>query len=184
VNFLFYNFSNPSRRRTYSTIIASIELLHYCCFEPDSTRSIDQTSSTTHRGITLKTRKFAVDASIPSDSAKDIQPLWDASRLPKLLLTSRQRRRVYYCPCQGRVRWRSPGTMDIVTCRCLKCKAELGRFRNSWNGIGNTYFSPVHAPVSFDGFESTGDVYEAAQGSQIEDRYECPRDHSFNLFAS
>jgi hypothetical protein len=64
----------------------------------------------------------------------------------------------------------TPGKMEIVTCHCLKCKAKLGRFRNSWNGIGNTYFSPVHPPLSVVGFESTGDVYEAAQGSQIEDR--------------
>lgn len=59
--------------------------------------------------------------------------------------------------------------MDIVTCHCLKCQSELGRFRNSWNGIGNTYFSPVHPPLSVNGVESTGDIYEAAQGSQIED---------------
>ena len=63
--------------------------------------------------------------------------------------------------------------MDVVSCHCLKCNAELGRFRNSWNGIGNTYFSPVRPPLSVNGFESTGDVYEAAQGSQIEDRYDC-----------
>jgi hypothetical protein len=62
--------------------------------------------------------------------------------------------------------------MEIVACHCLKCKAELGRFKNSWNGIGNTYFSPVHPPLAVNGFESTGDIYEAAQGSQIEDRYE------------
>jgi len=61
--------------------------------------------------------------------------------------------------------------MDIVTCHCLKCQSELGRFRNSWNGIGNTYFSPVHPPLSVNGVESTGDIYEAARGSQIEDRY-------------
>jgi hypothetical protein len=70
--------------------------------------------------------------------------------------------------------------MEIVVCHCLKCKAELGRFRNSWNGIGNTYFSPVRAPLSVDGFEGTGDIYEAAQGSQIEDRYGCSRQHNFS----
>jgi hypothetical protein len=71
--------------------------------------------------------------------------------------------------------------MEIVVCHCLKCKAELGRFRNSWNGIGNTYFSPVHSPLSVNGFDITGDVYGAAEGSQIEDRY--GRSSKYNILA-
>jgi len=62
--------------------------------------------------------------------------------------------------------------MEIVVCCCLKCKMELGRFRNSWNGIGNTYFSPVYPILTYDdGFDGTGDIHQAAAGSQIENRY-------------
>lgn len=62
--------------------------------------------------------------------------------------------------------------MEIVVCYCLKCKVELGRFRNSWNGIGNTYFSPVYPILTYDdGFDGTGDIHQAAAGSQIENGY-------------
>lgn len=48
----------------------------------------------------------------------------------------------------------------------------IGRFRNSWNGLGNTYFSPAYpASTYINGLEATGDVYEGAPGSQIEHRY-------------
>lgn len=63
------------------------------------------------------------------------------------------------------------GNMDIVICYCTKCKTELGRFKNSWNGIGNTYHSPVYAPVALVGIEATGDVYNGATNSQIEHRH-------------
>ncbi|RKF57738.1 hypothetical protein GcC1_187001 [Golovinomyces cichoracearum] len=58
--------------------------------------------------------------------------------------------------------------MEVVICYCLNCKSELGRFRNAWNGIGNTYFSPIYNLVTSTGLETTGDVYEAAQGSSIQ----------------
>lgn len=48
--------------------------------------------------------------------------------------------------------------------------SEIGRFRNSWNGIGNTYFSPAHKLISAAGLENTGDMYEAARGSSIQHR--------------
>ncbi|TQS36528.1 hypothetical protein Golomagni_03016 [Golovinomyces magnicellulatus] len=57
--------------------------------------------------------------------------------------------------------------MEVVICYCLNCKTELGRFRNAWNGIGNTYFSPIYNIVTSTGLETTGDVYEAAHGSSI-----------------
>ncbi|KHJ34231.1 hypothetical protein EV44_g2998 [Erysiphe necator] len=58
--------------------------------------------------------------------------------------------------------------MEVVICYCLKCKSEIGRFRNAWNGIGNTYFSPIYNLVSGAGLETTGDIYEAANGSSIQ----------------
>jgi hypothetical protein len=61
--------------------------------------------------------------------------------------------------------------MEEVVCSCLKCEAELGRFKNSWNGIGSTYYSPVYPPVTYiNGFETTGDVNQAALGSLVENR--------------
>jgi len=71
--------------------------------------------------------------------------------------------------------------MEIVICLCLKCNTRLGRFRNSWNGIGNTYFSPVHRPLSCEGLESTGDNYEGAQGSHVENRYTSVKSLSLDL---
>ena len=63
--------------------------------------------------------------------------------------------------------------MEVVTCYCLKCKSELGRFRNTWIGLGNTYFSPAYPSLSrIVGLQATGDVHEAAPGSQIELRYD------------
>ncbi|KAJ5042127.1 uncharacterized protein L3040_004684 [Drepanopeziza brunnea f. sp. 'multigermtubi'] len=58
--------------------------------------------------------------------------------------------------------------MDTVLILCTKCNSELARFRNSWNGIGNTYHSPVYPPVSISGLETTGDVYNGAPNSAIE----------------
>ncbi|RKF58910.1 hypothetical protein OnM2_064052 [Erysiphe neolycopersici] len=58
--------------------------------------------------------------------------------------------------------------MEVVICYCLKCKSELGRFMNAWYGIGNTYFTPIYNFVSGTGLETTGDVYEAANGSSIQ----------------
>ncbi|KAG4435197.1 hypothetical protein IFR05_009305 [Cadophora sp. M221] len=58
--------------------------------------------------------------------------------------------------------------MEIVITRCVKCNSELGRFRNSWNGIGNSYQSPVYPPVSVIGLEATGDIYNGAKNSHIE----------------
>ncbi|KAF8856773.1 hypothetical protein BDZ45DRAFT_456672 [Acephala macrosclerotiorum] len=59
--------------------------------------------------------------------------------------------------------------MEVVTSYCKSCNSEVGRFRNSWYGIGNTYYSPVYQPLSTDGMEATGDIYEAAHDSQIAD---------------
>ncbi|CZR65768.1 uncharacterized protein PAC_15668 [Phialocephala subalpina] len=59
--------------------------------------------------------------------------------------------------------------MEVVTSYCKSCNSEVGRFRNSWYGIGNTYYSPVYQPLSTDGMEATGDIYEAARESQITD---------------
>ena len=61
--------------------------------------------------------------------------------------------------------------MNVVTCYCSSCKAELGRFNNSWNGIGKTYFTPVYAPLSLKGLSVTGAVHEAATGSNLENRF-------------
>ncbi|KAL2070915.1 hypothetical protein VTL71DRAFT_13941 [Oculimacula yallundae] len=58
--------------------------------------------------------------------------------------------------------------MEILTALCIKCDAELGQFRNSWNGIGNSYHSPVYPPVSTRGLEATGDIYNGAKDSHIE----------------
>ncbi|PBP26179.1 hypothetical protein BUE80_DR002817 [Diplocarpon rosae] len=60
--------------------------------------------------------------------------------------------------------------METVVASCIKCKSELGRFWNSWNGIGNTYHSPVHPPISVNGLESTGLVYNGAEDSAVEHR--------------
>ncbi|KAG0647959.1 hypothetical protein D0Z07_5839 [Hyphodiscus hymeniophilus] len=50
--------------------------------------------------------------------------------------------------------------MATVVCSCVQCASELGCFRNSWTGIGNSYFSPVYPPVTYiNGFEPTGDVF-------------------------
>lgn len=69
--------------------------------------------------------------------------------------------------------------MEVVTCYCKKCDAEVGRFRNSWIGIGNTYFSPTYPALSVDGIEPTGEIYDAARDSQIQDRYvkNSPEEH-------
>ena len=59
--------------------------------------------------------------------------------------------------------------MEEVVCFCLKCNAELATFQNSFNGIGSTYFSPREPPTgNVYGFEATGDIYQAASGSQVE----------------
>ncbi|KAH7354717.1 hypothetical protein BKA65DRAFT_227289 [Rhexocercosporidium sp. MPI-PUGE-AT-0058] len=58
--------------------------------------------------------------------------------------------------------------MEVVITLCCYCNCELGRFRNSWNGIGNSYHSPVYPPVSTIGLEATGDVYNGAKASHIE----------------
>ncbi|PBP21589.1 hypothetical protein BUE80_DR007654 [Diplocarpon rosae] len=60
--------------------------------------------------------------------------------------------------------------METVVASCIKCKSELGRFWNSWNGIGNTYHSPIYHPVSVNGLESTGLVYNGAEDSAVEHR--------------
>lgn len=69
--------------------------------------------------------------------------------------------------------------MEVVTSYCKSCNSEVGRFRNSWYGIGNTYYSPVYQPLSTDGMEATGDIYEAARDSQIADRYGSLPDRNF-----
>jgi len=60
-------------------------------------------------------------------------------------------------------------TMEEVVCFCLKCNAELGVFKNSFDGIGNTYFSP-REPLTgvVYGFQATGHIYQAASGSEVE----------------
>ncbi|SZF06075.1 unnamed protein product [Blumeria hordei] len=58
--------------------------------------------------------------------------------------------------------------MEIIICYCIKCNSEVGRFQNAWNAIGNTYHSPIHSPISGDGLETTGNIYEAARGSSIQ----------------
>ncbi|KAK0103305.1 hypothetical protein ONS95_005335 [Cadophora gregata] len=58
--------------------------------------------------------------------------------------------------------------METLLTICIQCNAELGRFRNSWNGIGNSYHSPVYPPVSVDGLEATGPIYNGAKNSYIE----------------
>jgi hypothetical protein len=63
-------------------------------------------------------------------------------------------------------------TMEEVVCSCSNCDSELGCFKNSWNGIGSTYYSPVYAPVNYvNGFDVTGDVYQAPPGSLVQNRY-------------
>lgn len=63
--------------------------------------------------------------------------------------------------------------MANVVLSCVKCASELGCFRNSWIGIGNSYFSPVYPPVTFlNGFEATGDVFAKGQdGSAVQNRF-------------
>ncbi|KAL3417555.1 hypothetical protein PVAG01_10565 [Phlyctema vagabunda] len=61
--------------------------------------------------------------------------------------------------------------MDIVTCYCLKCEEQLGRFNNSWNGIGKTYFSPAdaaYAVLGALGLEAIGEFRAAEPGTRIE----------------
>ena len=62
--------------------------------------------------------------------------------------------------------------MDNVVCSCLKCGSELGNFKNSWIGIGNSYFSPVYPPTAYiSGFEATGDVFaKGPDGSAVQNR--------------
>jgi len=60
--------------------------------------------------------------------------------------------------------------MEVVIALCIQCHTELGRFRNSWNGIGNSYHSPVYPPVSVNGLEATGPIYNGAKNSYIEHR--------------
>jgi hypothetical protein len=61
------------------------------------------------------------------------------------------------------------GNMENVICSCSNCKSELGCFRNSWNGIGNTYYSPVYPPAAvINGFEATSNIYKATDKTQIE----------------
>jgi hypothetical protein len=79
--------------------------------------------------------------------------------------------------------------MEVVTCYCLKCKSELGRFQNAWIGLGNTYFSPAYPSLSrIVGLEATGEVHGAAPGSQIELRYDdslgCGRQKLRSLMAA
>jgi hypothetical protein len=61
--------------------------------------------------------------------------------------------------------------MDVVICHCLNCKAELGQFRNSWNGIGKSYFSPVYPMLTYtSGFQPVGEPFasQAEADSQID----------------
>ncbi|KAH8591942.1 hypothetical protein B0O99DRAFT_518525, partial [Bisporella sp. PMI_857] len=59
--------------------------------------------------------------------------------------------------------------MEQVVCYCLKCNTELGTFKNSFHGIGSNYFSPLHPAVTqTDGFVTTGEAYQAATGSRVE----------------
>ncbi|KAH7398000.1 hypothetical protein BKA64DRAFT_673318 [Cadophora sp. MPI-SDFR-AT-0126] len=58
--------------------------------------------------------------------------------------------------------------MEVVVTLCIQCNTELGRFRNSWNGIGNSYHSPVYPPVSVNGLEAIGPIYNGAKNSYIE----------------
>ncbi|CAL3966263.1 unnamed protein product [Diplocarpon coronariae] len=58
--------------------------------------------------------------------------------------------------------------METVVASCIQCKSELGRFWNSWNGIGNTYHRPIYPPVSVNGLESTGLIYNGAEDSAVE----------------
>jgi hypothetical protein len=61
--------------------------------------------------------------------------------------------------------------MENVICSCGKCGEELGYFRNAWNGIGNTYISPIYPPASaLDGFVPTNSIYKGAEHTQIENR--------------
>lgn len=66
--------------------------------------------------------------------------------------------------------------MEVVIALCIQCDTELGRFRNSWNGIGNSYHSPVYPPVSVNGLEATGPIYNGAKNSYIEQRYDLSPD--------
>ncbi|KAH8820344.1 hypothetical protein F5884DRAFT_44267 [Xylogone sp. PMI_703] len=59
---------------------------------------------------------------------------------------------------------------DIVSCFCLQCNTELGRFRNSWTRIGNTYYSAEYT-IHDNGFEPTGEVRPAGAASQIENSF-------------
>ncbi|RFU34305.1 hypothetical protein B7463_g1983, partial [Scytalidium lignicola] len=58
---------------------------------------------------------------------------------------------------------------DIVTCFCLQCNTELGRFRNSWTRVGNTYYTAEYT-INDNGFDPTGEVRPAGAASQIEHR--------------
>ncbi|KUJ11295.1 uncharacterized protein LY89DRAFT_689179 [Mollisia scopiformis] len=59
--------------------------------------------------------------------------------------------------------------MEVVTGYCKKCDFEVGRFRNSWNQMGKTYYSPTYPPLSTDGMETRGDAFEGANDSQAAD---------------
>ncbi|KAH6670463.1 hypothetical protein B0J14DRAFT_565224 [Halenospora varia] len=62
--------------------------------------------------------------------------------------------------------------MDVVVCYCQKCNLELAQFKNSWNGIGKAYSSPVYPmlpPVN--GFEAVGPVFPGSPGSSIESSF-------------
>jgi hypothetical protein len=59
--------------------------------------------------------------------------------------------------------------MEEVDCSCLMCNAELGTYKNAWNGIGTSYYCPVFPPVTYvNGFEAVGNVYQPAVGSPVE----------------
>ncbi|KAF4636891.1 hypothetical protein G7Y89_g1180 [Cudoniella acicularis] len=61
--------------------------------------------------------------------------------------------------------------MEVVVCYCQKCSLELGKYRNAWNGIGNTYYSPGYGMLSqANGFEASGPIFPGSPGSAIEDR--------------
>ena len=61
------------------------------------------------------------------------------------------------------------GALENVICSCLHCKTEVGCFKNSWNGLGKSYISPIyHAASCAKGLEATDNKFLAAAGTMIE----------------
>ncbi|KAH8674529.1 hypothetical protein BGZ60DRAFT_273846 [Tricladium varicosporioides] len=62
--------------------------------------------------------------------------------------------------------------MEVVVCYCQKCNLELGQFKNSWNGIGKAYSSPVYPMLTpANGFEAVGPVFQGSSRSLIENSF-------------